>query len=72
MKFATLVIASTVLSLATHGLPMGQGTEELAVDKRDLHDLCGRWFCGHTKRDNESSIESSESSSTKHSTKGEE
>ncbi|KAK9692663.1 hypothetical protein K7432_014235 [Basidiobolus ranarum] len=29
---------------------MGQGYTASTVDKRDLHDLCGGWFCGHTKR----------------------
>ncbi|KAK9762132.1 hypothetical protein K7432_012428 [Basidiobolus ranarum] len=71
MKFATMLVASFVFTMAAQGLPMGQGTKELARDKRDLHDLCGRWFCGHTKRENQSPVGSSESSSTNHSTKSE-
>ncbi|ORX98271.1 hypothetical protein K493DRAFT_349408 [Basidiobolus meristosporus CBS 931.73] len=27
------------------------GTSDSAVDKRDLHDFCGGWFCGHVKRE---------------------
>ncbi|KAK9675034.1 hypothetical protein K7432_016715 [Basidiobolus ranarum] len=61
MRFATMLVASSVFTMAAQSLPMGQGTAELAGDKRDLHDLCGRWFCGHTKRDEitpESPVES--------------
>ncbi|KAK9761679.1 hypothetical protein K7432_013232 [Basidiobolus ranarum] len=51
MKFATLAIVSTILTLTAQGLPMGKDIKVLVGDKRDLHNLCGNWFCGHTKRE---------------------
>ncbi|KAK9762133.1 hypothetical protein K7432_012429 [Basidiobolus ranarum] len=58
MKFSTLAVASTVVSLVVQSLPIDQSVQTIAGDKRDLHDLCGRWFCGHTKREDASSVTS--------------
>ncbi|KAK9761682.1 hypothetical protein K7432_013235 [Basidiobolus ranarum] len=51
MKLINIFVASTVLTLAVQSLPADQDFKVVAGDKRDLHDLCGRWFCGHTKRE---------------------
>ncbi|KAK9762136.1 hypothetical protein K7432_012432, partial [Basidiobolus ranarum] len=50
MKFISLFSVFTVLTLTVQSLPADQNFRAVAEDKRDLHDLCGRWFCGHTKR----------------------
>ncbi|KAK9675027.1 hypothetical protein K7432_016717 [Basidiobolus ranarum] len=61
MKFASLAIIFTILTMTAQSLPFGQDTKLLAGDKRDLHDLCGRWFCGHTKREEASIVGTDES-----------
>ncbi|KAK9760124.1 hypothetical protein K7432_016167 [Basidiobolus ranarum] len=58
MKLSSLIATSVILTLLVQGLPTGQTFNELAGNKRDLHDLCGRWFCGHTKRGEEISLTS--------------
>ncbi|KAK9761681.1 hypothetical protein K7432_013234 [Basidiobolus ranarum] len=61
MKFASLATAFTVLTMTAQSLPLGQNAKSLTGDKRDLHDLCGRWFCGHTKREEASIVGTDES-----------
>ncbi|KAK9762134.1 hypothetical protein K7432_012430 [Basidiobolus ranarum] len=58
MKLSSMIITSVILTLTVQSLPTGQIFNGLAGDKRDLHDLCGRWFCGHTKRGEEESLTS--------------
>ncbi|KAK9762135.1 hypothetical protein K7432_012431 [Basidiobolus ranarum] len=50
MKLTSLYVAITLFTLTAQSLPMGQGYTASTADKRDLHALCGGWFCGHTKR----------------------
>ncbi|KAK9761683.1 hypothetical protein K7432_013236 [Basidiobolus ranarum] len=51
MKFISIFVVTIVLALTVQSLPADQNFKVVAGDKRDLHDLCGRWFCGHTKRE---------------------
>ncbi|KAK9712643.1 hypothetical protein K7432_007017 [Basidiobolus ranarum] len=56
MRFISIFVATTVLILTVQSLPADQDFKAMAGDKRDLHDLCGRWFCGHTKREEVSPV----------------
>ncbi|KAK9768865.1 hypothetical protein K7432_000096 [Basidiobolus ranarum] len=64
MKFINIFVASTVLTMTVQSLPTNQYLQSVAGDKRDLHDLCGRWFCGHTKREEFSAVVQIETSNT--------
>ncbi|KAK9685681.1 hypothetical protein K7432_015415 [Basidiobolus ranarum] len=64
MKFINIFAASTVLTVTVQSLPTNQYLQSVTGDKRDLHDLCGRWFCGHTKREEISAVVQIETSNT--------
>ncbi|KAK9761680.1 hypothetical protein K7432_013233 [Basidiobolus ranarum] len=65
MKFISILVVSTALTLLTvQSLPADQGFKVVSGDKRNLHDLCGRWFCGHTKREETSVVVQIETTST--------
>ncbi|KAK9675026.1 hypothetical protein K7432_016716 [Basidiobolus ranarum] len=50
MKLTGIFLLSTVLTSTIQGLPLDLDLKVATEDKRDLRDLCGRWFCGHTRR----------------------
>ncbi|KAK9762131.1 hypothetical protein K7432_012427 [Basidiobolus ranarum] len=64
MKFISIFVVSIVLTLTVESLPTNQHFQSVAGDKRDLHDLCGRWFCGHTKREEISVVVQVETANT--------
>ncbi|KAK9768866.1 hypothetical protein K7432_000097 [Basidiobolus ranarum] len=56
MQLINLFLVFTVFTLTVQSLPADPKLEVVAGDKRDLHDFCGGWFCGHTKREEISEI----------------
>ncbi|ORX73532.1 hypothetical protein K493DRAFT_364242 [Basidiobolus meristosporus CBS 931.73] len=47
MRLVTILTICIVSAITANGYPMTSLTDEVAMDKRDLHDFCGGWFCGH-------------------------
>ncbi|ORX98274.1 hypothetical protein K493DRAFT_300011 [Basidiobolus meristosporus CBS 931.73] len=51
MKFASVLVILAAASATIDCYPLILETSDSAMDKRDLHDFCGGWFCGHVKRE---------------------
>ncbi|ORX73533.1 hypothetical protein K493DRAFT_364243 [Basidiobolus meristosporus CBS 931.73] len=51
MKFASVLAILAAVSATVDCYPLILETSDSAMDKRDLHDFCGGWFCGHVKRE---------------------